>query len=89
MEFFKGVSMDRAILDTFQAALDKAKEELSAASYLEEHGVNAGLRKIGANKAAWLCWVVSLAEVGLAAEKLFGKWEPAENTAGKHSLVDF
>jgi hypothetical protein len=52
-----------------EAALEKAKAELSAATHLEECGGNAGIRKMNANKAEWLSWIVYLAERGLEAEK--------------------
>ena len=57
--------MDKNLLDTYDAALGKAKEELSKAIYLGESGGNAGLRKMNANKADWLKWVIYLAELGL------------------------
>lgn len=56
-------------LEQMEGALEKAKAELSAATHLEECGVNAGIRKMNANKAEWLSWIVYLAERGLEAEK--------------------
>lgn len=56
-------------LDQMEAALEKAKAELSVATHLEECGGNAGIRRMNANKAEWLSWIVYLAERGLAAEK--------------------
>ena len=61
--------MDREWLDIVEAALEKAKKELSYAIHLEESGGNAGIRKMNANKADWLKWVVYLAERGLEYEK--------------------
>jgi hypothetical protein len=63
--------MDKMLFDTFEAALAKAKTELSYAIHLEECGSNAGIRKINANKADWLKWIVYLAELGLEYEKMF------------------
>lgn len=56
--------MDEKILNKITQALDKANEELSKAHYLEECGSNPGIRKMNANKAEWLSWVISLAEDG-------------------------
>ena len=56
------------MLDQMEAALEKAKNELSYAIHLEECGGNAGIRKMNANKADWLKWVVYLAELGLEYE---------------------
>lgn len=61
--------MDKTLFDTVEAALNKAKEELSYATYLEDCGVNAGIRKINSNKTDWLKWVIYLAEIGLETEK--------------------
>lgn len=61
------------MLEQMEAALEQAKNELSYAIHLEECGGNAGIRKINANKAAWLKWVVYLAETGLEAERLFAE----------------
>lgn len=61
--------MDKTWFDTLKSALDKAKEELDRACYLEDCGGNAGLRKMNANKADWLKYVVYLAELGLKCEK--------------------
>ena len=63
------LSMDEKILKVMQKAIDKSRAELSAASYLEECGSNAGMRKINANKAAWLSWVVYLADRGIETIK--------------------
>ncbi len=59
------------LIETFEAAFKKGKEELSKTIYLEECGSNAGIRKMNSNKADWLKWVMYLAEIGLEAEKLF------------------
>ena len=67
--------MTKETLDTMKQALEKAKEELDRACYLEESGGNAGIRKMNANKAEWLKWVVSLAETGLATEEAFADIE--------------
>jgi hypothetical protein len=61
--------MDKTWFDTLKSALDKAKEELDRACYLEDCGGNAGIRKMNANKAGWLKYVVYLAELGLECEK--------------------
>lgn len=66
-------NMDKDMIDTMEAALEKAKNELSYAIHLEECGGNAGIRKMNANKADWLKWVVYLAEIGLEAEKMFAE----------------
>jgi hypothetical protein len=65
--------MDKTIFDTYETALNKAKNELSVAIHLEECGNNAGIRRMNANKAEWLKWVVYLAELGLEAEKLLAE----------------
>jgi hypothetical protein len=57
------------MMEQMEAALEKAKNELSYATHLEECGGNAGIRKMNANKADWLKWVVYLAERGLEYEK--------------------
>ena len=54
--------MGKNILEQFEQAIEKAKEELSRASYLEECGANKGLRKMNANKAEWLSCLIYLAE---------------------------
>lgn len=64
---------DKNRFDTMEAALEKAKNELSYAIHLEECGKNAGIRKMNANKAEWLKWVVYLAELGLEYEKLLNE----------------
>ena len=56
-------------------ALERAKEELSKANYLEESGGNAGIRKMNANKADWLRWVVYLATIGFETEQLLAEAE--------------
>ena len=61
------------MFDIKEAALEKAKNELSYAIHLEDCGKNAGIRKMNANKADWLKWVVYLAELGLEYEKLLNK----------------
>ena len=66
-------NMDNFTIDTMEAALEKAKNELSYAIHLEECGGNAGIRKMNANKVDWLKWVVYLAEIGLEAEKMFAE----------------
>ena len=43
--------MNKDLLDRYEAAIAKAKLELSVASHLEECGNNAGIRKMNANKA--------------------------------------
>jgi hypothetical protein len=60
---------DKNMLDIMEAALEKAEYELSYATYLEEIGSNAGIRKINANKADWLRWVVYLAKRGFEYER--------------------
>ena len=57
------------MMEQMEAALEKAKNELSYAIHLAECGGNAGIRKMNANKADWLKWVVYLAERGLEYEK--------------------
>jgi hypothetical protein len=61
------------MMEQMEAALEKAKNELSYAIHLEECGGNAGIRKMNANKADWLKWVVYLAELGFEAEKIFAE----------------
>ncbi len=61
------------MLEQMEAALEKAKNELSYAIHLEECGGNAGIRKMNANKADWLKCVVYLAELGLNTEKLLAE----------------
>lgn len=61
------------MMEQMEAALEKAKNELSYAIHLEECGGNAGIRKMNANKADWLKLVVYLAEIGLEAEKIFAE----------------
>jgi hypothetical protein len=67
--------MTKETLDTMKQALEKAKEELSKASYLSECGSNAGIRKVNSNKIDWLRWVVCLAETGLETEESFSDIE--------------
>jgi hypothetical protein len=57
------------LIETFEAAFKKGKEELSRATYLEDCGSNAGIRKMNSNKADWLKWIMYLAEIGLEVEK--------------------
>jgi hypothetical protein len=64
---------DKTMFDTMEVALEKAKNELSYAVHLEECSGNAGIRKMNANKAEWLKWVVYLAELGLEYEKLLNE----------------
>lgn len=68
--------MEKPWFETLDTALAKAKEELNRAIYLEEHGKNAGIRKLHSNKADWLKWVIYLAERGLEYEKYLD--EPTE-----------
>jgi hypothetical protein len=77
--------MDKNLLDTYDAALGKAKEELSKAIYLSESGGNPGLRKMNANKADWLKWVIYLAELGLEYSQF--TYEPVESV--EESKTDF
>lgn len=58
--------MDKDTLNVMYQSLEKAKEELDKAMYLEECGSNSGIRKMNSNKVDWLKWVVYLAEAGLA-----------------------
>jgi hypothetical protein len=58
------------MIEQMEAALEKAKHELSYAIHLTECGRNAGIRKWNSNKADWLKWVVYLAERGIEHEKL-------------------
>ena len=67
--------MTNETLDVMRQSLEKAKEELSKASYLSECGSNAGIRKMNSNKIEWLRWVVCLAETGLEAEEAFSDIE--------------
>lgn len=60
-------------LEQMEIAIEKAKNELSYATHLEECGGNAGIRKMNANKADWLKRVVYLAELGLEYEKYLSK----------------
>lgn len=73
-------NIDKDMLDVMEAALEKAKNELSYAIHLEECGKNAGIRKWNANKADWLKWVVYLAELGLEREKMFAGDEAVPDT---------
>jgi NACalpha-BTF3-like transcription factor len=75
-------NMDKDMINTMEAALKQAKNELSYATHLEECGGNAGIRKINANKAEWLKWVVYLAEHGLKAI------EEEERLAEEQELVE-
>lgn len=64
---------DKDMLGIMEAALEKAKNELNYAIHLEECGGNAGIRRINANKAEWLKWIIYLAELGLEYEKLLNE----------------
>lgn len=66
-------NIDKNMFDIKEAALEKARNELSYAIHLEDCGKNAGIRKMNANKADWLKWVVYLAELGLEYEKLLNE----------------
>jgi hypothetical protein len=70
-----------------EAALEKARNELSYAFHLEDCGKNAGIRKMNANKAEWLKWVVYLAELGLEYEKYLS--EPTTMAAPEEPKTDF
>ena len=70
-----------------EAALEKARYELSYASHLEDCGKNAGIRKMNANKAEWLKWVVYLAELGLETEKYLS--EPTTKAAPEEPKTDY
>lgn len=52
-----------------EAALEKARNELSHAFHLADCGKNAGIRKMNANKAEWLSQIVYLAEAQIAREE--------------------
>jgi hypothetical protein len=80
-------NLDKNMLDAMEAALEKAKNELSYATHLEECGGNAGIRKMNANKADWLKWVVYLAELGLETKKYLS--EPATMTVEEPPKTDF
>jgi hypothetical protein len=79
--------MDKDMIDTMEAALEKAKNELSYAIHLEECGGNAGIRKMNANKADWLKWIVYLAELGLETEKYLS--EPTTIAAPEEPKTDY
>jgi hypothetical protein len=79
--------MDKTMFDTYEAALENAKNELSNAIHLEECGGNAGIRKMNANKVEWLKWVVYLAELGLEYEKYLS--EPTTMAAPEEPKTDF
>jgi hypothetical protein len=81
------VNMNKDRIDTIEAALEKARNELSYALHLEDCGKNAGIRKMNANKADWLKWVVYLAELGLETEKYLS--EPATVTVEEPPKTDF
>jgi len=70
-----------------EAALEKARNELSYAIHLEDCGKNAGIRKMNANKAEWLKWVVYLAELGLETEKFLS--EPTTIAVEEPPKTDF
>lgn len=61
------------LIETFQTAFEKGKEEFNKAVYLAECGSNAGIRKMNSNKADWLKYVIYLAELGLEVEKLLAE----------------
>ncbi|MBQ4160570.1 MAG: hypothetical protein IJD83_06520 [Clostridia bacterium] len=54
---------------TFEDAINKADEELSALIVQSELTLNKGLRKIAENKLEWFAPLVYLAKKGLQAEK--------------------
>ena len=81
------VNMNKDKIDTMEAALEKARNELSYALHLEDCGKNAGIRKMNANKADWLKWVVYLAELGLEYEKYLS--EPTTMAAPEEPKKDF
>lgn len=80
-------NMDKDMIAAMEAALEQAKTELSYATHLEECGANVGIRKINANKAAWLKWVVYLAERGLKYEKYLS--EPTTMAAPEEPKTDY
>jgi hypothetical protein len=80
-------NMDKDMINAMEAALEKARNELSYAFHLEECGGNAGIRKMNANKAEWLKWVVYLAELGLEYEKYLS--EPTTMAAPEEPKTDF
>ena len=61
--------MTEAIQQRVIAAFETAKKERAYALHMEECGSNAGLRKMNANKAEWLSWLIYFAEKGLEAER--------------------
>jgi hypothetical protein len=83
--------MDNTFMESLQAALEKAKQDLSYANHLEECGANAGIRKMNANKADWLSKIVYLAELGLEVEKLLAAPEDEQENkpdARDHLIED-
>ncbi len=78
---------NKDMIAAMEAALEKARNELSYAIHLEDCGKNAGIRKMNANKAEWLKWVVYLAELGLETEKYLS--EPATIAAEEPPKTDF
>ena len=54
---------------TFEDAIKKADEELSAVIVQSELTLNNGLRKIAENKLEWFAPLVYLAKKGLEVEK--------------------
>lgn len=80
-------NMDQYMIATMEAALEKARNELSYAIHLEGCGKNAGIRKMNANKAEWLKWVVYLAELGLETEKYLSK--PTTMAAPEEPKTDY
>lgn len=79
--------MDKDMLEQMEAALKKAKNELSYAIHLEDCGKNAGIRKMNANKADWLKWIVYLAALGLEYEKYWS--EPTVAAVEEAPKTDF
>jgi hypothetical protein len=80
-------NMDKDMIAAMEAALEKARNELSYAFHLEDCGKNAGIRKMNANKAEWLKWVVYLAELGLETEKYLS--EPTIMAVEEPPKTDF
>lgn len=71
----------------YEQALEKAREEFSKACHYEDCGSNPGIRKMNANKADWLKWVIYLAERGLECEKLMN--EPAAAINKEEQKTDY
>ena len=82
--------MNKTWLNSLQAAIDKAKEELNTAYYLEECGSNPGSRKINANKSNWLNYIIYLAELGFECEKRLSEPDGAKvKVVNDTNLSDF